>query len=84
MDYQPLGIGPHYPLAAENAKPVGLHAAEFIRFMIDEMDGKIEDFHPIGFSLGGQVVGNLGHGLAGELPRISALDPAGMRRINGY
>ena len=77
VDYYPLGIGPHYPLAAENAQPVGYHAAEFIRFLVDTTNAKLEDFHPIGFSLGGQVVGNIGHGLDGELPRVSGLDPAG-------
>ena len=67
-----------YFYAAENTKPVGLRAGDFIDFVINTTGAKLEDFHPIGFSLGAQVVGNLGYRLEGKLPRITGLDPAGM------
>ena len=57
--------------------PVGFRIGAFISFLIDNFGGSLSDYHPIGFSLGGQVVGNVGHALNGELPRITGLDPAG-------
>ena len=41
------------------------------------MNANIGDFHVVGFSLGGQLVGHIGYRLNGELPRITGLDPAG-------
>ena len=37
----------------------------------------MSSFHPVGFSLGGQVVGHLGYKMDGKLHRITGLDPAG-------
>ena len=72
------GPQPFYEIAAANTKPVGYLAADFISYLVDIFDASsLEDFHPVGFSLGGQVVGHLGYRLNGTLPRITGLDPAG-------
>ncbi len=79
VDYETLGKGPleNYPDAICNAHDVGFATGEFIKFLVKEFHAKLVDFHPIGWSLGGQVVGIIGRSLEPKLPRISALDPAG-------
>ena len=57
--------------------PVGARAAELIQSLIDVSGATLEDFHGIGCSLGGQVMGGIGKALNGEMKRITALDPAG-------
>ena len=71
------GPSPFYFTCAENAKRVGAYVGEFIEFMVAELGAEIKSFHPIGFSLGGQLVGFIGKRLEGQLSRITGLDPAG-------
>ena len=53
-------------------------AADLIQHLVNYFEEvQLEDFHPVGFSLGGQVAGHLGNHLEGQLPRITGLDPAG-------
>ncbi len=82
VDWQALaGPGPHYIKAAENTYTTGKHTAKFIKFLADTVGADPKSFHPIGFSLGGQVAGSVGHHMQMDngvtLPRVSGLDPAG-------
>ena len=85
VDYTKYCQGPisKYPQAVKNVPKVGETVADFINFLVDTFDLSLDDFHPIGFSLGGQVVGAIGESLNGALPRISALDPAGLGFYRG-
>ncbi len=78
VDWHKLAGGPNFPQAAYNALPAGEHAADFIRQLISDHGAAIEDFHVVGFSLGGQMVAGIGQGMGGALKRITALDPAGI------
>lgn len=77
VDYEPLAPCCNYVMAARNAMPVGTRAAEFLQYLIDISGAMLDDFHGIGCSLGGQVMGGMGHAMNGEIKRITALDPAG-------
>ena len=78
VDWERLaGPSPYYVEAALNTEIVGNRTGDLMNWFIDEFDAKLEDFYPVGWSLGGQVVGHLGHHLDGQLPRITGLDPAG-------
>ena len=80
VDYEPLAPCCNYVTAARNAMPVGERAAEFLQSLIDISGAILEDFHGIGCSLGGQVMGGIGHAMKGEMKRITALDPAGKEK----
>ena len=81
VDWSKLsGPSPFYLAAAANARPVGVHAARFLRgTLMDRRVGlRMEGVRAVvGFSLGAQAVGNMGNALDGRLGRISGLDPAG-------
>ena len=82
VDWENLaGPSPFYFYAAENSKPVGYRIADFIDFIINTTGAKLEEIHPIGFSLGAQVVGHLGYKTEGKMARITGLDPAGKPTI---
>ena len=74
VDWQKLaGPGPFYPAAANNTFKTGGHAADFIMFLVNDAGAVADKFHPIGFSLGGHVVGSIGYHLINDhgvtLPR---------------
>jgi len=77
VDWEPLARGPNYVKAARNAMPAGARTADFLRGLMEASGAVLEDFHAIGYSLGGQHVGGLGHAMEGKMKRITALDPAG-------
>ena len=81
IDYEPLAHPPNYVKSARNAMPVGMRAAELLQELIDVSGAAVEDFHGIGVSLGGQVMGGLGHAMKGGMKRITALDPAGEGKV---
>ncbi|CAL8104006.1 unnamed protein product [Orchesella dallaii] len=62
--------------AVQNTPLVSQASADLIEFLIAQQVVKREDIHPIGFSLGGQVVGQIGSRVSEKLSRITALDPA--------
>jgi phosphatidic acid-selective phospholipase A1 len=53
------------------------NSSDLINFLVSETGAPLSSFHPVGFSLGGQVVGHLGYKMGGKLHRITGLDPAG-------
>lgn len=63
-------MGPDYPKAAANTRPVGLFTGDFVNFLISQgVDlGKL---HLIGFSMGAHIVGRAGRIANGVLPRIT-------------
>ena len=55
VDWELLASGPNYPKAARNCVPAGARVGELIRGGLEEVGGAVlEDFHTVGFSLGGQ------------------------------
>merc|ERR1712241_1464813 len=77
VDWEPLARGPNYVKAARNAMPAGARTAKFLQSLMEASGAVLEDFHAIGYSLGGQHVGGLGQAMEGRMKRITALDPAG-------
>ncbi|CAG9785685.1 unnamed protein product [Diatraea saccharalis] len=77
VDYGPIAEKPCYMEAARNTELVGMCTAQLIDVLIDDFNFTLDQFHPIGFSLGGQVAGYIGNYIkSGQLKRITALDPA--------
>jgi len=81
MDWETLSASPDYFGAVQNAQIASSTAAEFLNFLVTEGKTTWAKVHLIGYSLGGQVVGQIGHKiqqLAGgaKASRITALDPA--------
>jgi pimeloyl-ACP methyl ester carboxylesterase len=54
VEWSALAAGPNYPMAAANSKVAGIHIAEFLEDLLESTGAQLEDFHVIGFSLGGQ------------------------------
>ncbi|CAG7726367.1 unnamed protein product [Allacma fusca] len=69
-----------YPTNVANGELVGKSVAKVIQILVDKSIAKKELIHLVGFSLGGQVVGIVGHSIyktGGWKPkRITSLDPA--------
>ena len=57
--------------------PAGARVGELISGLEEVAGAVLEDFHAVGFSLGGQMVGAIGLATEGRMKRITALDPAG-------
>ncbi|ODN06324.1 Pancreatic triacylglycerol lipase [Orchesella cincta] len=76
VNWTVLADNSNYFGAVQNAQLVSQAAADLIEFLIAEQVVRREDIHLIGFSLGGQVVGQIGSRVAEKLTRITALDPA--------
>jgi len=63
-----------YATAVQNARPTGQHIAELIEFLVAQTGAKLEDFHIIGHSLGGQAAGFAGQSITtGKVGRITGL-----------
>jgi hypothetical protein len=72
VDYNPIAREPCYLEAAKNTKLVGKCTAQLIDELIKNYGFDLNKFHPIGFSLGGQVTGFIGNHLeSGKLYRIT-------------
>ncbi|ODM89060.1 Phospholipase A1 [Orchesella cincta] len=70
----------NYFAAAQNTRLVSQAAADLIEFLIAENVVKREDIHLVGFSLGGQVVGQIGSRVSEKLTRIT--DPSDAIYVN--
>jgi hypothetical protein len=69
-----LAASPNYIAAAANTRTTGAHVAELIEFLVAQAGAKLEDFHLIGFSLGGHVAGFAGKSItSGKVGRITGL-----------
>jgi dienelactone hydrolase len=75
VDWSILSESPDYFTAVANAQLTSDLTAELIDFLVDNEFAKIEDFHIIGFSLGGQVVGQIGKKVSHRLQRITGNYP---------
>ena len=72
MDYNPLVKEPCYLQAASNVPLVGNCTAQMIDALVEHNVFKLEELHVIGFSLGGQVSGQVGRFVkSGKLTRIT-------------
>ncbi|KAL0267541.1 UNVERIFIED_CONTAM: hypothetical protein PYX00_009786 [Menopon gallinae] len=77
VDYNPLVREPCYVQSVLNVPLISNCTSQMIDTMIEEGIFRLEDLHVIGFSLGGQVSGQLSRFLkSGTLKRITGLDPA--------
>jgi pimeloyl-ACP methyl ester carboxylesterase len=69
-----LAASPNYIAAVLNARPTGAHIADLIEFLLAQTGARLEDFHLIGHSLGGQVAGFTGNSTTtGKVARITGL-----------
>ncbi|KAJ4428052.1 hypothetical protein ANN_24066 [Periplaneta americana] len=75
LDWWILARGPHYDLAAQNAKLAGRILANFLDVLINVTEGAARhDLHVVGFSLGAQVIGLAAQQMTtGMLPRITEI-----------
>ncbi|XP_026275034.2 pancreatic triacylglycerol lipase-like [Frankliniella occidentalis] len=77
VDWSPLAPSPCYVQATYNVALVGNCTAQLIDEMVRLGVAAFEDIHVVGFSLGGQVAGNIANYIrSGKLTRITGLDPA--------
>lgn len=78
VDWEQLAANFYYFDSARRTDYVGKSIAEFIDFMVTEMDLSLDDVHIIGHSLGAHTAGFAGkYVTTGKVGRITGLDPAG-------
>ncbi|XP_078670851.1 pancreatic triacylglycerol lipase-like [Branchiostoma floridae x Branchiostoma belcheri] len=70
------GAGLPYTQAAANTRVVAAEITRLIRYLNNRTAADWTEMHVIGHSLGAHTAGYVGHGLGGQLGRISGLDPA--------
>lgn len=66
-----LADGSNYLAAVENTRLVSRKTADLLEFLIDQGFVRREDIHVVGFSLGGQIAGQIGSRVSQKLPRIT-------------
>lgn len=72
VDYNKLALEPCYIQAVQNTELIGMCIAQLIDELVQNYGFKLPQFHIIGFSLGGQVAGQVAtHLKSGKLDRIS-------------
>jgi len=81
MDWSILSDSPDYFTAVANAQVSSAEAVKLLELLVDSGKATWDNINLIGYSLGGQVVGQIGwkiQQLEGnpKIPRITALDPA--------
>ena len=55
VDWELLAAHPNYPRAARNCVPAGARVGQFLDGLTEASGALLEDFHTVGFSLGGQA-----------------------------
>ncbi|KAI8494205.1 hypothetical protein Bbelb_279650 [Branchiostoma belcheri] len=65
------GAGQLYPQAAANTRVVAAETVSLIRYLNNRTGANWTEMHVIGHSLGAHTAGYVGHGLDGQLGRIS-------------
>lgn len=82
-DWQPYNSGNYLFEAIRNSYRVGEHYAVALNKLVMEDGLNIDEFHLVGHSLGGHLVGFIGRSLQNVsnneliLTRVTSLDPAG-------
>ncbi|OXA60306.1 Pancreatic lipase-related protein 2 [Folsomia candida] len=79
MNWSILSAAPDYFTAVANAQIASAEAAKLLKFLVDLEKTTWDKVHLIGYSLGGQVVGQVGNHIkqmSGIVSRITSLDPA--------
>lgn len=72
VDYNPIAREPCYIEAAKNTELVGMCVAQLIDQLVQKHGFSLERFHPIGFSLGGQIAGFIGDYVkSGRMERLT-------------
>lgn len=72
VDWSPLAPSPCYVQATYNVALVGNCTAQLLDEMVRLGVARFEDIHVVGFSLGGQVAGNIANFIqSGKLTRIT-------------
>ena len=72
VDWSALAPAPCYVQATYNVALVGNCTAQLLDEMVRLRVARLQDIHVVGFSLGGQVAGNIANYLrAGRLTRIT-------------
>lgn len=72
----------NYLTASRNVEKIGIYAAEFVDFMIQNGMLKMSNLRLIGFSLGAHIVGIIGKNVkSGQIPKITGLDPVSTFRL---
>lgn len=61
IDYNPIAKEPCYIQAARNTELVGMCTAQLVDELVKNHGFNLSKIHPIGYSLGGQVVGYIGN-----------------------
>lgn len=73
VDWSKMAAAPWYNAAARNTKTVAGHTAQFIDYLILQLNA-FQDFHLVGFSLGAHVAGMTGQFVtSGKLRRITGI-----------
>lgn len=74
VDYEPLARDLCYIEAAHNADLVGMCTAQLVDELVQNYGFNLSLIHPIGFSLGGQVLGFVAnHMKSGRFNRITGI-----------
>jgi len=81
LDWSVLSASPDFFAAVENAQVASSTVTEFLNFLVTSGKTTWDKVHLIGYSLGGQVVGQIGYkvqqlGGGAIVNRITSLDPA--------
>jgi pimeloyl-ACP methyl ester carboxylesterase len=81
IDWSALVVSPDYFSAVANAQIASQYTADLLKFLVDQGKTTWDKIHIIGFSLGGQLVGQIGNrvqkfGGGAMIERITSLDPA--------
>jgi hypothetical protein len=79
MEWSVLADGSNYFAAVQNMQVASEQATLLLKFLVDSGRTRWEDVTIVGFSLGGQMAGQIGYrvqGRGGMIHQIFALDPA--------